>query len=68
MITFNEWVEEVLLNEAKKNKAKKHVKGDVTGDGKADFKDVLASRMMASGLPKNAAIKKAHHHAKKHEK
>ena len=60
MITFNEWVNQL-------NEAKKHVKGDVTGDGKADFADVLASRMMASGMPKHVAIKKAHHHAKKNK-
>ena len=60
MITFNEWVNQL-------NEAKKHVKGDVTGDGKADFADVLASRMMASGMPKHAAIKKAHDHAKKNK-
>lgn len=67
MITFNEWVNQ--LNEAKKHnhKSNKHVDGDVTGDGKADFADVLASRMMASGMPKKAAIKKAHHHAKKNK-
>lgn len=38
---------------------KKSKKKDVTGDGKADFTDVMASRMMASGLPKKAAVKKA---------
>jgi hypothetical protein len=32
---------------------------DVTGDGKEDFTDVMASRMMASGLPKKKAIAKA---------
>ena len=32
---------------------------DVTGDGKEDFTDVMASRMMASGLPKKKAIVKA---------
>lgn len=56
MISFNEWVEK--LNEAKKAKGK-----DVTGDGKADFADVMASRMIASGVPKHIAIAKA----KKHE-
>jgi len=38
---------------------KKSKKNDVTGDGKADFADVMASRMMASGLPKEDAIEKA---------
>lgn len=41
------------------DKDSKSKKKDVTGDGKADFTDVMASRMMASGLPKKAAIKKA---------
>lgn len=50
-------------------KAKKKVKAqDVNGDGKIDFIDVLASRMMASGMSKEEAIKKASAHAKKHKK
>ena len=50
-------------------KAKKKVKAqDVNGDGKIDFIDVLASRMMASGMSKEEAIKKASAHAKKHNK
>jgi hypothetical protein len=50
-------------------KAKKKVKAqDVNGDGKIDFIDVLASRMMASGMSKEEAIKKATAHAKKHKK
>ena len=64
MKTFNEWVEQ--LNEAKKAKKEKPAKShkkDVTGDGKANFADVMASRMIASGMPKNVAIAKA----KKHE-
>lgn len=67
MKTFNVWLEEINkkdLNEAKKHKPlkkknKKKVSGDVTGDGKADFADVMTSRMIASGIPKNIAIFKA---------
>ena len=69
MKTFNEWVEQ--LNEAKKAKKEKPAKShkkDVTGDGKANFDDVMASRMIASGMSKEEAIKKAHHHADKHKK
>jgi len=40
-------------------------KKDVTGDGEADFTDVMASRMMASGMPKDAAVKKAEKTTKK---
>lgn len=67
MITFNEWFKEKNdknLYEGKKHKnPKKSKKKDVTGDGKADFADVMASRMIASGVPKHIAIAKA----KKHE-
>lgn len=64
MKSFNEWVEE--LNEAKKTKKAKKAKGkDVTGDGKADFADVMASRMIASGVPKKVAIAKSKKYEKK---
>lgn len=61
MKSFNEWIEE--LNEAKK--AKKSKGKDVTGDGKADFADVMASRMIASGVPKKVAIAKSKKYEKK---
>ena len=41
---------------------------DVTGDGKEDFTDVMASRMMASGLPKKKAISKAEKATKKYKR
>ena len=64
MITEHQYYD---LCESKK--AKKKVKAqDVNGDGKIDFIDVLASRMMASGMSKEEAIKKATAHAKKHKK
>ena len=54
--------EEMKDEEAHGGKSKKK---DVTGDKKADFTDVMASRMMASGMPKDAAIKKAEKVTKK---
>lgn len=54
--------EEMKDDEASNKKSKKK---DVTGDGKADFADVMASRMMASGMPKSAAVKKAEKVVKK---
>ena len=79
MKKFNEWLKEKeIITEAKKAKKKEDHKEkdhkekskgkDVTGDGKKDFADVLASRMIASGMSKEEAIKKAHHHADKHKK
>lgn len=71
MKTFNVWLEEMnkkdlnearkhnTLNKKSKKKSKKKVAGDVTGDGKADFADVMTSRMVASGIPKNIAIFKS---------
>jgi hypothetical protein len=41
---------------------------DVTGDGEADFTDVMASRMMASGMSKDKAVKKAEKTVSKHQK
>ena len=47
-----------LINENNEEMTESEEK-DVTGDGKEDFTDVMASRMMASGLPKKKAIAKA---------
>lgn len=60
------------LCEAKKPKAKKEKKDaeskDVTGDDKSDFADIMASRMIAGGMDKEEAIKKAHAIHDKHKK
>ena len=65
------------LCEAKKPKAKKENKDtegkdtegkDVTGDDKSDFADIMASRMIAGGMDKEEAIKKAHAIHDKHKK
>lgn len=73
LISENKYYE---LCEAKKAKAKKVKKDevkeggskDVTGDGKADFADVMASRMIAGGMDKEEATKKAHAIHDKHKK
>jgi hypothetical protein len=62
---IREAIEEMKLqyseedDETKESFHEKAKKRDVTGDNKADFTDVMASRMMASGLSKEKAIKKA---------
>ena len=56
------------MKKMKYSKKMKYMKKDVTGDGKADFADVLASRMMASGMKKSEAIKKAEASHAKHKK
>lgn len=67
LISENQYYE---LCEGKKHKKsnKKHMAKDVTGDGKADFADVMASRMIAGGMDKEEAIKKAHAIHSKHSK
>lgn len=63
MSTFSNWLEnkdnELFLSVTEGKKK------DVTGDGKADFADVMASRMIASGMSKEKAIEKASKHAGK---
>jgi hypothetical protein len=56
-----ETIEEIQEEEKTKKKADGK---DVTGDGQADFADVMASRFKASGMSKDQAVKKA----KKYEK
>lgn len=67
LISENQYYE---LCEGKKHKKsnKKHMAKDVTGDGKSDFADVMASRMIAGGMDKEEAIKKAHAIHSKHSK
>ena len=49
-------------------KKMKHMDGDVDGDGKKDFSDIMAKRMIASGMPKKVAIAKAKKVHQKHSK
>lgn len=67
LISENQYYE---LCEGKKHKKsnKKHMAKDVTGDGKSNFADVMASRMIAGGMDKEEAIKKAHAIHSKHSK
>ena len=74
LISENKYYE--LCEASKKSKNKKtseteptsNNKKDVTGDGKSDFADVMASRMIAGGMDKEKAIKKAHEITNKHKK
>lgn len=66
LITESKYYELCEANKAKKKK--KHMSKDVTGDGKADFADVMASRMMAGGMSEKDAIEKAHAIHNKHKK
>jgi hypothetical protein len=52
-------IRQMVLEAIAELKQTKEKKKDVTGDGEADFTDVMASRMIASGMPTGKAIKKA---------
>lgn len=62
------YIRQLVIEALEELEEKEGKKKDVTGDGEEDFADVMASRMMASGMSKDAAVKKAEKTASKYQK
>jgi hypothetical protein len=62
------YIRQLVAEALEELEEKEGKKKDVTGDGEADFTDVMASRMIASGISKEKAVKKAEKTTAKHQK